>query len=569
MLSDADIADLRDRLEAAEFTLDPVLDRLGEAGRRGLQRNSTVPARDALGAGPGQGVKGLGAADGVASGTRGSDGTRRGGGTRDSDARRGAGTGGIGGSDGNSDDPQATLARLWILQDAVPDHALRAALGRSVDALADAGLIRRAAAGAHPAAGSAAAPTSSVPVEEGGWVATAVIRPYGAEASPATPAVSGWICHDPLPNLDTRSAPPATDFVLGISPASTTLSQLTIRTPVERALDLGTGCGVQTLHLAAHAGSIVATDLNPRALDLARITTGLSGVTADLRLGSLYAPVADEGFDLIVSNPPFVIAPPNRGPRLTYREGDLPGDELVRRVLVEGARHLRPDGTMQLLCNWAIHRGTPWDERLAGWLAETGCDGFVVQRERLDPYEYAEIWLSDAGLDGTAGYDARYRDWIDYLDSLGIEGIGLGWISLRNAGRGQPDLRLEDWPYTVHQPLGEAFVAQHRAVDLVNRPGLDPREVRWRVHPEVVQETLGQPGAEDPAHLVLRQSYGLGRALEADTALAAFVGACDGDLTAGEIIGAIAVLTEVDVAALDAELIPRIGELVADGYLTD
>ena len=84
-----------------------------------------------------------------------------------------------------------------------------------------------------------------------------------------------------------------------------------------------------------------------------------------------------------------------------------------------------------------------------------------------------------------------------------------------------------------------------------------------------MQETLGQPGAEDPAHLVLRQSYGLGRALEADTALAAFVGACDGDLTAGEIIGAIAVLTEVDVAALDAELIPRIGELVADGYLTD
>lgn len=518
MLSDTQLADLRERLMAADYTLDAVLDRIGEAGRRGLERNSTVPAREALTAGLGHGAS----------------------------------------------DPQATLARLWILQDAVPDADLQAALGDGRHALADAGLLAPEPTGAI----QDGPPTGPAPGHQR-WRSTAVIRPYGAQATDETLEVAGWICHDPLPNLDTRSHPPRSDFVLGISPASTTLAQLTIRTPVRRALDLGTGCGVQALHLAGHVAEIVATDLNPRALELARVTFGLSGVAADLRLGSLYEPVAGETFDLIVSNPPFVMSPPGDEARLTYREGDLPGDDLVRRVVVDGAARLAPGGTMQVLCNWAILRDVAWEERLAGWLRGTGCDALVLQRERLDPYEYVEIWLSDAGLDGSPEYDSRYRGWLAYLETLGVVGIGMGWISVRNAGRAVPDLRLEDWPFSVHQPLGQALADQHRAVDLGGRDDERLLATRWRLHPGVVQETLGRPGAEDPEHLVLRQSYGLGRALDAGTALAAFVGASDGELTASEIIGAIALLSEVDAGALERELVPRIRELVADAYLTD
>ena len=102
------------------------------------------------------------------------------------------------------------------------------------------------------------------------------------------------------------------DFVLGVSAASTTLAQLTVRRPVPRALDLGTGCGVQSLHLARHSAEVVATDLNPRALALARLTALINGIDLDLREGSLYAPVAGERFDLITTNPPYVMSPPGR-----------------------------------------------------------------------------------------------------------------------------------------------------------------------------------------------------------------------------------------------------------------
>lgn len=51
MLIAPDLDRLRDRLHGIGYTVDPVLERLGTAGRRGLERNSTKPARDAVTAG--------------------------------------------------------------------------------------------------------------------------------------------------------------------------------------------------------------------------------------------------------------------------------------------------------------------------------------------------------------------------------------------------------------------------------------------------------------------------------------------------------------------------------------
>ena len=170
------------------------------------------------------------------------------------------------------------------------------------------------------------------------------IRPYASDGG------DFWVVSDLTPNLDTVVNPMRPDFVLGVSAASATLAQLTIRRPVGRALDLGTGCGVQSLHLAGHAEQVIATDINPRAIMLARLTSMINSVEVDLRLGDLYAPVEGERFDLIISNPPYVISPPT-GARLTYREGSQPGDQLVQQVLGKGAALLNPGGVLQVLVN--------------------------------------------------------------------------------------------------------------------------------------------------------------------------------------------------------------------------
>lgn len=498
-------------LRSAEFTWDGVAERIGEPGLTGLARNSTVPACDALGRRAAQGPP------------LGGDSVHR-------DSWYTASP---------ADDALATLLRLWVLGQDVSRTSVDAALPGILPALTADGLL----------------------ATKGDAVRARVeLKPYATDDG-----WDGWVFSDLTPGLDGAAVHPRPDHVLGVSPASTSLAQLTIPDTVGSVLDLGTGSGVQLLHLARYAGRLVGTDLNPRALDLARLTLALNDVTAELRLGDLYAPVADQFFDLIVTNPPFVISPPSRE-RLTYREGVLPGDDLVRRVVREGAARLAPGGTLQVLANWAVTSG-PWEERLADWVARTGCDAHIVERERLDVYAYIEIWLSDAGLDGTPEYQSRYREWLDYFASLDITAVGMGWLDLRRTDEADPVVRIESWPHLVHQPVGPAISASFVQARLarLDVPTLLGR--RWVVPADVRQETLGHPTAADPEAIVLRSSTGFGRAARLDTATAAVVGACDGELTAGQLAAAVADLMDVPAPDLLAGLVPRLRDLVADGLL--
>jgi len=178
--------------------------------------------------------------------------------------------------------------------------------------------------------------------------------------------------------------------------------------------------------------------------------------------------------------------------------------------------HLTEGGLCQVLGNWMVLRDHPWEERLTGWVA--GCDAWVVQRETVDLPTYVELWLKDAGLHpstgtgSTADYVRRYDTWLAWFEEQGAEAVGFGWIHLRRVSTGTGEVhRLEDWPYAVAQPLGDEVAAHFRRTTQLR--GLsDARFLATRpvARPDVVQETLGAPGAEDPGQIVLRQRLGLG-----------------------------------------------------------
>src|SRR5690606_10850889 len=117
---------------------------------------------------------------------------------------------------------------------------------------------------------------------------------------------------------------------------------------------------------------------------------------------------------------------------------------------------LNPGGWCQILANWVIPADRDWTERLSEWIAD--CDAWVVQREVIDPAGYVELWLKDAGVQGTADYVRRYDTWLRWFEEQGIEGVGFGWINLRRTDA-TPTLRLEEWPYDVGQPIAPAFTA--------------------------------------------------------------------------------------------------------------
>ncbi len=254
----------------------------------------------------------------------------------------------------------------------------------------------------------------------------------------------------------------AVDHVLGVGGASLTLARLTPRVQVDRALDLGTGCGVQALHLGRHAGTVVATDRNRRALRLAAVTAALSGQEWDLREGSMFEPVAGETFDLVVSNPPFVISP---GHRYTYRDAGLPADDLGRLLVTQAPGRLSDGGTAVILANWLHLRGQDWRERVASWVATTGCDAWIAEREVQDPAEYVGLWLRDAGgrsddAEASAEHDRRYAEWLDELRAMDAEGIGFGWVVLHKGGTyGAQGPRIEDAVHAPRQPRGDEVAA--------------------------------------------------------------------------------------------------------------
>ena len=216
-------------------------------------------------------------------------------------------------------------------------------------------------------------------------------------------------------------------FVTGVSAASRTLATLTVRRPFERALDLGTGSGVEALLAARHGQTVVATDINPRALEYAALSARLNGLSLDLREGSLFDPVAGETFDLIVANPPFVVSPDTQ---LIYRDSSLPGDSICREVVRGAATHLRPGGFATVLCNWICRTPEERWEPLAPWVEGLDCDALLVAHGAIDPLHYASRWNEPLRKDLDA-YSRAVGRWLDYYERDGIAAIGIGAVILR------------------------------------------------------------------------------------------------------------------------------------------
>jgi hypothetical protein len=231
--------------------------------------------------------------------------------------------------------------------------------------------------------------------------------------------------------------------------------------------------------------------------------------------------VAGEEFDLVVSNPPFVISP---GHRYTYRDAGLPADDLGRLLVQQAPAHLADGGTAVVLANWVHVRGQDWRERVAAWVAPTGCDAWIAQREVQDPAQYVGLWLRDAGGDSGPEHDRRYEAWLDELLDMEAEAIGFGWVVLHRGGTyGSGGPRIEDVAAFPRLPRGDevgalvaarAAWADHDAFALLaarprhapalrlvheERAGGDGRLHRWPPHvglvdgwrPDVLLDVVG------------------------------------------------------------------------------
>ena len=156
-----------------------------------------------------------------------------------------------------------------------------------------------------------------------------------------------------------------------------------------RIIDIGAGSGAGGLHAAAMLRSVspqvVLTDINNNALRFSRINAALNDFpNADVIESDLFDSV-DGNFDLIISNPPYLVDSLER----TYRHGggDF-GSGLSVRIVDEGIERLAPGGRLLLYTGSAIVGGV--DMLHQTLRARLKNRGMQFSYEEIDPDVFGE-----------------------------------------------------------------------------------------------------------------------------------------------------------------------------------
>lgn len=363
--------------------------------------------------------------------------------------------------------------------------------------------------------------------------------------------------------------PETGDRVMGVGMSTLMLSNLTVRRSGQRTLDLGTGGGFQAYLASRHSTSVVATDLNPKALLYAELGALLNGLhDLSYRAGSLFEPVASTKFDLIVSNPPFAISP-ERG--LTYRDGGEPGDGIVEKVVRQAAAHLSEDGFATIIGDWIHTDENEWSARPRNWLAGVGCDAWLLRFDTIQPADYAASWFTARERQDQEDYGRRLDEWLAYYQQLGVAGMTRGALVFRKRSA-TTNWVEEDTVEFRHSGAGcseqilrifagyDLLASQASPFDLLGAklrlaPGC---ELRHRLELEGSRWLIRE--AE------LRHAKGFDFVGHVDQAITALLSRCDGQRTLAENAQALADQLGADRTSVAQGVVPVVRMLLTKGF---
>ena len=456
-----------------------------------------------------------------------------------------------------------TADLLWTAPSEIPASLRRTRAGTPLDTL-----IRLFFLGLPVDEDAARRAVEPVPLEA--WARANLLTVRDGQATPLVKALpyQGLLVVADMPSRIRSGS--AEDFVLGVSKSSVLLAHTVVPIRVGTTLDLGTGCGILGLLASRHSAQVHATDKNPRAVAFAEFNARLNGLTNVMcSTGPLFEPVAGRRFDLVISNPPYVISP-----RLRYLfcDSGVRGDEFCRDLIRLAAGFLEDGGYCQVMANWAHRDGQSWTDALAGWFEGTGCDVLVWGAETQDASGYAMNWIQQTEADHRDRLPELYDEWMRYFDREGIEAITYGLVSMRRAS-GHPNwVRFVKVPKGSSAPAGDHVLRRFRLQDFLESMA-DDRELldqRFRLAPDVrveqhyapVEGGLGVVSTR--LHLAREPAY---YTMEADTMVATLVVAYRSHRRLRDVLAEMAGSMRVELDHLIPGGLAVARRLVESGYL--
>lgn len=304
-----------------------------------------------------------------------------------------------------------------------------------------------------------------------GLVSLGLIEPLGNDllrsVAHLAPDEDGWFASDHSAKLLSNQ----TDYTMGIGQSTRMLAALAPTLPGATALDLCSGAGWAAIRLAKAGCEVTAADINSRALGFARFNARLAGCAPITFLeGDLFAPVGDRRFDIIVSNPPFVISPEST---FTFRDSGRSGDSFCEHLARRMPEFLNPGGIGLMLLNWYDDSRNESSTHPLDWLKDSGCGAWLLRIMSQNPADYATRWLRDSGRGRAPSAEALDR-WVAYLGEIGARRIHYGFLAIHRCD-GPRWTRAESRDLVKVDPLagqelrrvavGEALLASRQPSD--------------------------------------------------------------------------------------------------------
>jgi methylase of polypeptide subunit release factors len=369
--------------------------------------------------------------------------------------------------------------------------------------------------------------------------------------------------------LETGSSRTA-DHVAGVQGPSVTLSHLTVRRRVDDALDVGAGCGFQALLAAGHAGRVVASDVNERALNFAAFNALLNGLSnIEVRAGSLFEPAGGDRFDLVVCNPPYVISPETA---YLVRDSGLGGDTVSREVVRQASAALDEGAFGSMLVSWVHHPGEEWAVRPRSWLEGNGCDAVLLHYGTQDPLTHAASWAREPSGGDEPAFEAMLDRWLAYLEDEGIDGIAYGAVVLRRRSGATNWVAEHTLPSGGLRPAEAQLLRIFAANDLLARLP-DERgllDVRFALAAAAVveQQVVLRDGGWVSDAIEIRLDEGLQSRVRVDPPIAHLLASLDGERTLADVVERLSVEQDADAAETAAHAVPVVRRLFELGLVT-
>jgi len=359
------------------------------------------------------------------------------------------------------------------------------------------------------------------------------------------------------------------DVVMGMTQSTLELGNITIRKPSRKTLDFGTGSGIQAFLAAAHSDRVYAVDCSSRALNFARFSAALNGISnIEFIEGNGFDAVRGLRFDLIVANPPFAVTPERR---YVYRDSGMHLDAFAESLIRRAPEFLEESGFFQCQCDWVHIAGGNWQERLSHWVHGSGCNAWIIRQQTLAPPVYAEAWIRSTEQDDHATAFRLCEEWSDFYRRENVEAISTGFICLRRAAGRSNWLRIDDPVGEISDGSGASIELGFALRDFLETVRNDEAllQAKLRTSPDVrlAREAAWSVNGWQGVKSKIGLSRGLSYTASIDPPVATLIAHCDAQHTLAELMTQMGSSLGVAIERLIPATMPLVRQLIERGFL--